>query len=125
MSPKRIQMSRKRPWRAENPDAVIVARPSRWGNPFPIDEYGRELAVEMYRQALSGNWNPSTLDQSESDAYWDLAYQRTMQFRERIGGMFWIHAVAKADLGGRDLACWCPLDELCHADVLLEYANRS
>src|SRR5450756_1357146 len=33
-APKRIQMSRQHPWRADNPDAVIVARPSRWGNPF-------------------------------------------------------------------------------------------
>jgi hypothetical protein len=27
--PKRIQMSRQRPWRADNPDAVIVARPTK------------------------------------------------------------------------------------------------
>jgi hypothetical protein len=27
-------------------------------------------------------------------------------------------------LRGHDLACWCPLDQLCHADVLLELANR-
>jgi hypothetical protein len=27
------------------------------------------------------------------------------------------------ELRGRDLACWCPLDEPCHADVLLEVAN--
>ncbi len=29
-----------------------------------------------------------------------------------------------AALRGRDLACWCRLDEPCHADVLLELANR-
>lgn len=29
-----------------------------------------------------------------------------------------------ATLRGRDLACWCPLDLPCHADVLLELANR-
>ena len=28
-----------------------------------------------------------------------------------------------AELRGKDLACWCPLDEPCHADVLLELAN--
>jgi hypothetical protein len=27
------------------------------------------------------------------------------------------------DLAGRDLACWCPLDQPCHGDVLLELAN--
>jgi hypothetical protein len=26
-------------------------------------------------------------------------------------------------LRGKDLACWCPLSEPCHADVLLELAN--
>ena len=29
----------------------------------------------------------------------------------------------RAALGGRDLACWCPLDKPCHADVLLRLAN--
>jgi hypothetical protein len=29
----------------------------------------------------------------------------------------------RRDLGGRDLACWCPVDQPCHADVLLEHAN--
>lgn len=28
------------------------------------------------------------------------------------------------DLRGHDLACWCPVDQPCHADVLLELANR-
>ena len=27
-------------------------------------------------------------------------------------------------LRGHDLACWCPLNQPCHADVLLELANR-
>jgi hypothetical protein len=28
-----------------------------------------------------------------------------------------------AELTGRDLMCWCPLNQPCHADVLLELAN--
>lgn len=28
-----------------------------------------------------------------------------------------------AELRGKDLACWCPLDQPCHADVLLAIAN--
>lgn len=32
-------------------------------------------------------------------------------------------AAARRELAGRDLACWCPLDEPCHADVLLDVAN--
>jgi hypothetical protein len=30
----------------------------------------------------------------------------------------------KRELRGRDLACYCPLDEPCHADVLLAVANE-
>jgi hypothetical protein len=32
-------------------------------------------------------------------------------------------ASIRLELAGRDLACWCPLDQPCHADVLLELAN--
>lgn len=31
--------------------------------------------------------------------------------------------LARVELRGRDLACWCPLDAPCHADLLLEIAN--
>jgi len=33
-------------------------------------------------------------------------------------------ADVERELRGRDLACYCPLDEPCHADVLLRYANK-
>lgn len=29
-----------------------------------------------------------------------------------------------AELSGKNLACWCPLDGPCHADVLLNLANQ-
>src|SRR5829696_3548144 len=29
----------------------------------------------------------------------------------------------RRELRGRDLACYCPLDQPCHADILLEFAN--
>jgi hypothetical protein len=30
----------------------------------------------------------------------------------------------KRELPGHDLACWCPLDQPCHADTLLKIANE-
>jgi hypothetical protein len=30
---------------------------------------------------------------------------------------------ARSALSGRDLACWCPLGEPCHADALLKVVN--
>jgi hypothetical protein len=31
---------------------------------------------------------------------------------------------AKRNLRGKDLVCWCALDQPCHADVLLNVANK-
>ena len=30
---------------------------------------------------------------------------------------------ARRELAGKNLACWCPLDQPCHADILLAVAN--
>jgi hypothetical protein len=30
-----------------------------------------------------------------------------------------------APIRGHSLACWCPLDQPCHADVLLHLANTT
>lgn len=32
-------------------------------------------------------------------------------------------AAVRAELAGRPLACWCPLDVACHADALLDLAK--
>lgn len=95
--PKRIQMSRQHPWRTANPDAVIVARPSKWGNPFKVEKGGmsRADAVAHYRHMLQKPGVRGEVDR----------------------------ALIRAELAGKDLACWCRIDELCHADVLLEIAN--
>jgi len=41
--------------------------------------------------------------------------------------LYEINIVEELDLEplrGKDLMCFCPLDQPCHADVLLEYANE-
>ena len=95
-SPRRIQLSRRRGWR-KPPGAVVVARPSKWGNPFVINESRtRTEAIRLYERALAGKGS--------------VALPFTV-------------ADVKRELAGRDLACWCPLDVECHADVLLAIAN--
>lgn len=120
--PVRVQMTGRGAWRAEHPNAIVVARPSAWGNPFPVKVFGRETANALYAQALSGNWSPSLLDQSKPDDYWDLAYKITIDFRRRHGGGI-VAETARALLGGSDLACWCGPDDACHADILIAVAN--
>lgn len=36
----------------KNPNAVYVGRPSKWGNPFKVNEYGLEQCLELYREWL-------------------------------------------------------------------------
>ena len=95
--PKRIQLSRKKGWRKPE-GAVVVARPSLWGNPFVIGKYSEELGREMTRQ--------DTVDQY---AAWLEKHCTSEDF---------------TNLRGKDLCCWCPLDKPCHADVLLRLANQ-
>lgn len=85
--PTRIRLERRRGWRLPE-DAVSVARPHRWGNPFTVAEHGLERALEL--------------------------------FREYVADM---HDDIRCELAGKDLACWCSLDQTCHADILLEIAN--
>lgn len=120
-TPRRIQMSRQHPWRAEHPDAVIVARPTRWGNPFDARTYGLELSLRLFRNSALGIWDPSLLDQSESNAYWDATYEAHTDWMRRVG--FHPTESIRYDLHGRDLACWCKPTDPCHADVLLSIAN--
>lgn len=96
--PQRIQLSRRKGWRKPE-NTVVVARPTKWGNPFPIAEYGRPRAIAAFRAMLD--------DPAQRDA---LGYPDLEQIR--------------AALAGKNLACWCPLDQPCHGDVLLEVANR-
>lgn len=101
MRPRRIQMTRQRPWRHEHPDAVIVARPGKWGNPHDLDRPCRTCPGVVH-------------DTAECRRLY-LAYMH-----DRLD----LLAAAPAELGGRDLACWCPLDaEWCHATDLLVIAN--
>jgi hypothetical protein len=41
----------------------------------------------------------------------------------RVGLLPFTADDVRAELAGHDLCCWCPLDQRCHADVLLQVAN--
>ena len=76
-------------------NTVYVGRPTLYGNPYPLGFGGHkpEQIVWLYRRYLETPDGATLL-------------------RE-----------ARRELRGKDLACWCPLDQPCHADVLLEIAN--
>ena len=115
MKPSRFQLKRTKGWRMPS-NTVKVDRTTKWGNPFRIGSklmplsgknQGKEfivthaIAVKMHRTLALGKGKAS------------------QEFR----------ALVRRELRGKNLACWCPLPkpgkpDICHADVLLEIANR-
>lgn len=53
-----------------------------------------------------------------SDATWDKLDRAIRETGAKNMGDY-----AAFVLRGKDLVCWCPLDQPCHADLLLEIAN--
>jgi hypothetical protein len=105
--PVRVQRKRSKGWKMPE-NTVIVDRSTRWGNPFIVSPKvkpgshsgGMYIAVPTMEDAIEC-------------------------FRELVlNDKGWRMAV-RAELFGKNLACWCPLDQPCHADVLLEIANSS
>lgn len=94
MKPQRIQRKRTKGWRMPE-NTVYVGRGSKWGNAFTIERYGRAIAVQMFRDYIGHQNSPHGFEPDEI-----------------------------AHLRGKNLACWCPPDQPCHADVLLEIANQ-
>jgi hypothetical protein len=133
----RIQRQRTKGWRMPE-GAVYVGRPSRWGNPFPLSGdwmYSAAIALGHRPDAdgircasvdLFRWWVTSVMPHLWSAA--DAPIQITAGTRggaawHRGHGVWYLPLCPEiAHLRGHDLACWCPLDQLCHADVLLELA---
>lgn len=105
MTPIRIQRSRAKGWKTPA-NTIYVGRPTRFGNPFKIGTPGQDDCM------VCGD-----------------AEEAVVKFRSEIvtfGGGFVGLTVEdiQRDLRGKNLSCWCRLDRPCHADVLLELANR-
>jgi len=109
--PRRFRLSRAKGSR-KPAAAVVVCRPSKWGNRWKaeqVDGVGwccTDTTTQLLIQA-----------RDRADAH-DMAvahYRATM-----TPGLA---AEARAELRGKDLACWCPHTLACHADYLLDLAN--
>ena len=51
VAPHRIQRKRAKGWKMP-PNTVNVCRPGRWGNPYRIEEHGREEAIALFARSL-------------------------------------------------------------------------
>lgn len=123
--PERVQRKRTKGWRMP-PNTISVCRPGIWGNPYRGELFGLHLAIDLFRETASGGWNPSLVsgmsDYLARHAY-ELHTEWCKRFRQKTGWME-VAFEAQHSLRGKNLACYCPLDKPCHADVLLELANQ-
>lgn len=76
---------------------VCVTRPSKYSNPHKI-----------------GFCKICGVSHTRADAVAQYAREITPEQRDAI----------RADLRGKNIACWCRLDHECHGDILLKMANE-
>ena len=100
MKPQRIQRKRTRGWKMP-PNTVYVGRPTKWGNPNRVGD-------------LIGPFSDGLRLTS------DMAVDR---YRGWLIEQIALGRLNVEVLKGKDLACYFPLNQPCHADVLLEFAN--
>lgn len=123
IAPRRIQLSRKKGWR-KPPVTVNVARPGRWGNPFRIGQC--YIVFDKLGWGMPTDRKPGDLP--------GVSTARVVRIEDRAQAVAmhaaWMRScLASANppdlsqLRDQHLACWCPLDQPCHADNLLELAN--
>lgn len=128
-APRRIQRRRTPGWRLPH-NARIVDRTTRWGNPFTVRKNGTKWQVidinDRFASLREQPWY-------STDAWGARVFAASL-YALHTGplGLYEFSDETLAEirrvLGGRDLACWCPLPEPgdtdhCHAAVLLRIAN--
>ena len=125
--PVRIQLRRMKGFRLQEVSrainglpAVRVDRATKYGNPF---RPGEEYLIAKGPDPKTGWEQEITVTAPNAEAAKQLYGLALMshEMREHYGLPSPEEIVLK--LRGKNLACWCPLDQPCHTDVLLEMAN--
>lgn len=100
-NPIRIQRKRTKGWKIPT-NSIYVGRPTLWGNPCIV---GKKINFDRVSNVVV---TPKLAV---------LLYKTYIEERELL------QLQIKSHLKGKNLACWCPLNEPCHADILLKIAN--
>lgn len=105
-APIRVQLRRTKGWRMPSNTVKVDRTNKKFGNIFTIGCNPSQFSAAL----------PMTCS-SAADAVSCFRYYADTWMA--LSGGNWI-----APLKGKNLACWCSLDAPCHADVLLELANK-
>lgn len=106
--PKRIQRKRSKGWRKPD-NTVCVTRPGMWGNPLRFKDRSQQEAERVvcgYRRLL------------------EKALRGKLAVTDEVSARIHEQARRLDELRGKNLACFCPEGSPCHANVLLDLANR-
>jgi hypothetical protein len=122
--PQRIRLSRTKGFNLQETsrslnglDAVNVARPTRWGNPYSVGLWTSYcfILVDARNRAV----HASCAERAP------LITEAVKLFRDELMDSPGRLAEVRDALVGKNLACWCASPSPCHADVLIELANAS
>lgn len=106
--PKRIQRKRTKGWKMP-PNTVYVGRGSKFGNMWLITKTHSALqACQLYSVTIH-----SIFDRYDTNEPEDELSSNQVELVDSI-----------RKLKGKNLVCWCSIDQPCHADILLEIANK-
>ena len=121
-APRRIRLSRAKGWRMP-PGTVKVDRSTAFGNPYPIGSLTIAIGEAQSRRWYVGSLKAQDFSIVATEG--DARQAAVIAFRAWLAAPSRSHLVARTQhqLRGKNLACWCALDQPCHADVLLEIAN--
>ena len=114
-APARIQRRRTKGWKMPE-NTVSVTRPGPYGNPFKFGDYVKFGGGFTYLITTQENATP--------DFTFIASPKMAVEFYAEYRRRFPLTETEKAFLRGKNLACWCAVGSPCHADALLELANR-
>lgn len=122
--PERIQRRRTKGWRMP-PNTVSVTRPGPWGNPFRVGDFCKIGDPDPRRAGLfKMAWCRTSVEYATPDFTYMADAATTVAFFRRLMASGYYPPAKLETLRGKNLACYCPVGSPCHADVLLEYANK-
>lgn len=115
--PVRVQRKRTKGYKMP-PNTKSVTRPGKFGNPYKIGMHN----IFDIKDRTGKSLKDYLIEKNGENKYHTIE-DCLLAYRQKINGSQAMQRVVKHYLKGKNLACFCPLDKPCHADILLEVAN--
>ena len=116
--PIRVQRKRVKGYRMPE-NTKSVTRPGKFGNPYKIGMHN----IFDIKDRITGKSLKDYLIEKNGENKYHTVEDVLLAYRQKINGSQAMQRVIKYYLKGKILACFCPLNKPCHADILLEVAN--